>query len=153
VNANTVESSLLYRAAKIVLPVFVVMISLEVAAPNVSLAQEQKDVHVAKVDADGVQRIRIEGGGYFFKPNHIVVKVNVPVELLASREAGVTPHNLVIQAPEAGIAVEEELATEPKKITFTAKAVGKYPFYCGNKLLFFASHRERGMEGILEVVP
>ncbi len=118
-----------------------------------AFAQDQKEVYVAKVDPDGVQRVRLEGGGYFFKPNHIVIKVNVPVELLASREAGIVPHNLVIKAPEAGIAVEEELAAEPKKITFTATAAGKYPFYCSNKLLFFASHRERGMEGVLEVVP
>ncbi len=120
---------------------------------NAAWAQEQKDAYVAKIDADGVQRVRIEAGSYFLKPNHIVVKVNVPVELLASREAGITPHDLVIKAPEAGIAVGEELATEPKKITFTATAVGKYPLYCSKKLLFFASHRERGMEGMLEVVP
>lgn len=126
---------------------------LLLAGSAVSFAQDQKEVHVAKVDPDGVQRVRIVGGGYFFKPYHIIVKVNVPVELVASREAGIVPHNLVIRAPEVGIAVEEDLATEPKKITFTATAVGKYPFYCGKKLLFFASHRERGMEGVLEVVP
>jgi plastocyanin domain-containing protein len=128
-------------------------LGLSVAAPAAAFAQDQKEVYVAKVDPDGVQRVRLEGGGYFFKPNHIVVKLNVPVELLASREAGVTPHNLVINAPEAGITIEEDLATEPKKIAFTATAVGKYPIYCGKKLLFFASHRERGMEGVLEVVP
>jgi plastocyanin domain-containing protein len=126
---------------------------LAVAAPVVAFAQDPKEVYVAKVDPDGVQRVRLEGGGYFFKPNHIVVKVNVPVELLASREAGITPHDLVIKAPEAGIDVEVDLAAEPKKIAFTPTAVGKYPFYCGKKLLFFASHRERGMEGVLEVVP
>jgi plastocyanin len=82
-----------------------------------------------------------------------VIKVNVPLELLASREAGVVPHNLVIKAPQAGISVDEDLATDIKKIAFTATAVGKYPFYCGKKLLFFASHRERGMHGVLEVVP
>jgi len=118
-----------------------------------AVAQEQKEVYVAKVEPDGVQRVRIVGGSYFFKPYQIVVKVNVPVELLAIREEGIAPHNLVIKAPEAGIALEEELATQPKKIAFTATAVGKYPFYCSNKLLFFASHRERGMEGVLEVVP
>ena len=128
-------------------------LSVSVAGPAVSFAQDEKEVHVAKADPDGVQRVRLVGGGYFLKPNRIVVKVNVPVELSASREAGVTPHNLVIKAPEAGIAVEEELATEVKKIMFTATAVGKYPFYCSKKLLFFASHRERGMEGVLEVVP
>ena len=125
---------------------------LSMVAPAAAFAQDQKEVYVAKVDPDGVQRVRLEGGGYFFKPYHIIVKVNVPVELSASREAGIVPHNLVIKTPEAGIAVDEELAAEPKKITFTATAVGKYPFYCSNKLLFFASHRDRGMEGILEVV-
>ena len=118
-----------------------------------AFAQDQKEVFIAKVDPDGVQRVRIEGGSYFFKPPHIVVKVNMPVELLANREAGVTPHNLVIKAPEAGIAIEEDLASDAKKISFTATAVGKFPFYCSKKLLFFASHRERGMEGVLEVVP
>lgn len=125
---------------------------VSLAGPAVTFAQEQKEALVAKVDPDGVQRVRIVGGDYFFKPKHIVVKVNVPVELSANREAGVVPHTFVIKAPEAGIAVEEDLAAETKKIAFTATAVGKYPFYCSNRLLFFASHRERGMEGILEVV-
>jgi hypothetical protein len=117
------------------------------------LAQEQKEPHVAKLDADGVQRVRIVGGSYFFKPNHFVVKVNVPVELSASRESGIAPHNLIIKAPEAGLAVEEDLATDAKKIVFKATAVGKYPIYCSKKLPFVAGHRERGMEAVLEVVP
>ena len=142
---------MLFRATKFSLLTF--CLCLSVAAPAAAFAQDQKEVYVAKLDPDGVQRVRLEGGAYFFKPNHIVIKMNMPVELLASREAGITPHNLVIKAPEAGISVDEELAAEPKKITFTATAVGKYPFYCSNKLLFFASHRERGMEGVLEVVP
>ena len=142
---------MLFRATK--LPLLTFCLCLSVAAPAAAFAQDQKEVYVAKMDPDGVQRVRLEGGAYFFKPNHIVIKMNMPVELLASREAGITPHNLVIKAPEAGISVDEELAAEPKKITFTATAVGKYPFYCSNKLLFFASHRERGMEGVLEVVP
>ena len=126
---------------------------LPAAAPLLGFAQDRQEAHVAKLDPDGVQRVRIEGGGYFFKPGHIVIKVNVPVEFLASREAGMVPHNLVIKAPEAGISVDEELAADGKKISFTATAVGKYPFYCSKKLLFLASHRERGMHGVLEVVP
>ena len=114
------------------------------------LAQEP---NAAKVDADGVQRIRVVGGSYFFKPDHIVVRMNVPVELLASRESGITPHNLVIRAQDAGVVIEEDLGTDPKKIVFTATKVGKYPFYCGKKLPFMAGHRDKGMEGILEVVP
>ena len=113
-----------------------------------ALAQEP-----VKPDADGVQRIRIVAGSYFFKPNHLVVKVNVPVELTASRESGITPHDLVIRADEAGLAVKEDLGTEPKKISFTATKPGKYAIYCSKKLPFVAGHREKGMEGVLEVVP
>ena len=119
-----------------------------------SQAPEQKQAQVAKTDPDGVQRVRVVAGNYFFKPSHIVVKVNVPVELVASREAGMVPHDLVIRAQDAGIAVEQDLATEPRKIAFTPKKVGKYAIYCSKKPPFgAASHRERGMEGVLEVVP
>jgi plastocyanin len=116
-------------------------------------APQPKEKLTVKADKDGVQRVKVVGASYFFKPAHIVVKADLPVELLASREPGITPHNLVIKAPEAGIAVEEDLATEPKKITFTPKKPGKYEFYCAKKPPLLASHRERGMEGILEVVP
>lgn len=139
-----------YSASRLFLLAF---LSVLPAASAPALAQDQKETYTAKVDKDGVQRVRIVGGDYFFKPNHIVVKVNVPVELIASKEGGITPHNIVIEAPQAGVAVQEDLDTEAKKITFTATMAGKYPIYCSNKLLFFASHRERGMEGILEVVP
>jgi plastocyanin len=115
---------------------------------GLALAQEP-----VKPDADGVQRVRLVAGSYFFKPNHIIVKANVPVELTASRESGITPHDLVIRAEEAGINVKEDLGTEPKKIAFTATKPGKYPIYCSKKLPFMAGHREKGMEGILEVVP
>ena len=115
--------------------------------------QQPKEKHTAKAEKDGVQRVKLVGGSYFFKPAHIVVKANVPVEFLASREPGMAPHNLVIKAPEAGITIEEELTTEPKKIVFTAKKPGKYEFYCAKKPPLLASHRERGMVGVLEVVP
>ncbi len=126
---------------------------LSAAAPAAAFAQDQKEVYVAKVDPDGVQRVRIEGGSYFFKPNRVIVKANVPVELVVSLESGIVPHTLVLNAPGAGIAIDEELSTAPKTIRFTATAAGQYAFYCKNKLLFFASHRERGQEGVLEVVP
>lgn len=118
-----------------------------------SASDTPRDAQVAVPDADGVQRVRVVGGDYFFKPARIVVKANRPVELLVSKEAGMVPHDLTIVAPTAGVSVKEDLATDIKKIGFTPTAPGVYPFYCGRKLLFFASHRERGMEGALEVVP
>lgn len=116
-------------------------------------ALAQQAPQVVKPDADGVQRVRLVAGSYFFKPNHIIVKANVPVELSASRESGLTPHDLVIRAEEAGINVKADLGSDPKKIAFIATKPGKYPIYCSKKLPFMAGHREKGMEGILEVVP
>jgi len=116
-------------------------------------AQVQGKGQVAKVDPDGVQRITVLAGSYFFKPNHIIVKADTPVEMVASREAGLAPHDLVIQAPDGGTLVQQDLATEPRKIAFTPRKPGKYLMYCSKKPPLMASHRERGMEGILEVVP
>jgi plastocyanin domain-containing protein len=106
---------------------------------------------VATVDQDGIQRVEIIGGDYYFNPNDIVLKVNVPVELKIRKEGGITPHDFIIKAPEAGIDIKEEISTEPKIIKFTPTKTGKFPFYCDKKLLFFKSHRERGMEGVIEV--
>lgn len=124
------------------------VISMAVA----SNAAEQKETYRAVIGDDGVQKVEILGGGYFFKPNHVVVKVNVPVELMVRKEGGIVPHDIVIDAPEAGIKVRESLSMEPKVIRFTPTKVGSYPFYCSKKPPFFASHREKGMEGLLEVV-
>ena len=121
-----------------------------VCQADTSLPEEV--VYRATVAADSVQHVRIEGGGYFFKPNRVIVKVNVPVELTVSVEKGLIPHTLVIQAPGAGILVDENLSSDARNIRFTPTAVGKFHFYCRNKLLFFKSHREKGMEGVLDVV-
>lgn len=118
--------------------------------PGVSLGEEK--LVRATIDSDGVQRVDIVGGGYFFNPNHIIVKVNVPVELKIRKESGIVPHNFVLKAAEMGLDQEISLGTEPKVVRFTPTKAGKYPFYCSKKLLFFESHREKGMEGVLEVV-
>lgn len=107
----------------------------------------------AAIGADGTQRIRMVGGNYFFKPKHIVVKVNTPVEISISKEAGIVPHTFVLKVPAWGVAIDTELDTDAKTIAFTPTTVGKYTFHCRNKLLFFKSHQERGMEGVIEVIP
>ena len=106
----------------------------------------------ATIDPDGIQRVEIVGGGYFFNPDHIMVKVNVPVELKVRKEPGMVPHNIVMKSPEAGIEFDVALSSEPKMILFVPTKTGIFPFYCSKKLLFFESHREKGMEGTLEVV-
>lgn len=113
---------------------------------------QQKPVR-ATMGPDGVQRIKMLAGDYFFDPPHIIVKVNVPVEITVTKKRGMTPHNIVIKAPEAGVEVSGALSTKPRIIRFTPRKGGTYAFYCDKKLLFFKSHREKGMEGVLEVRP
>ncbi len=114
-------------------------------------AAEAKETFKAVVGSDGVQHVDILGGSYFFKPDHIIVKVNVPVEFKVRKEPGFVPHDIVIDAPIAGVYVKESLGTEPKVIRFTPNRTGKYSFYCDKSLLGFHRHRDKGMEGTLEV--
>ncbi len=110
---------------------------------------------VATADADGVQRVEVTGGEYYFVPNYIVVRVNTPVELkvkAAKDSSWLVPHSIIVKAPEAGIDFKEGLSKDPKSIKFTPTKVGKYPLYCDKKSPFGKSHREKGMEGVVEVV-
>ena len=109
-------------------------------------------VFKAQVDKDGIQRVEVKGDDYLFTPKHIVVKVNVPVEMKISKVTRMVPHNIVLKAPEAGMDFDESMGNDPKIIKFTPTKTGKYTFYCSKKLLFFQSHRDKGMEGILEVI-
>jgi plastocyanin len=111
-----------------------------------------KKIFTATIDDNGVQRVEITGGEYYFDPNYIIVKKDVPVEFVVKKVSGFIPHNIVIEAPEAGINFRESLSSDPKVIRFTPTKTGKYAIFCDKKLLFFRSHREKGMEGTLEVV-
>jgi plastocyanin domain-containing protein len=113
-----------------------------------------KKIFTATVNPDGVQRVEITGGGYYYDPNYIIVKKDVPVEFVVKKVSSFMPipHNIAMDAPEAGINFKEDMETEPKVIRFTPTKTGTYPFYCDKKFLFFESHREKGMEGTLEVV-
>ncbi len=135
---------------KYVLTFVAVLTLLLVSLGNAQEATEKRVV--ATIDADGIQRVEITGGSYYFDPNVIVVKVNVPVELKVKKAGGSTPHNIVLTAPEAGIDFSESLSTEPKVIKFTPTKVGTYPFACTKKFPFSKSHKDRGMHGVLEVV-
>lgn len=115
-------------------------------------AQPAEKRFTATIDADGVQRVQMTGGEYYFDPNVVVVKVNVPVELHVKKAGGVAPHNIVLKAPEAGIDFAEDLGSEVKVIRFTPTRAGSYPFECTNRFLFFKSHKDQGMHGVLEVV-
>lgn len=89
---------------------------------------------------------------YSYTPNHIVVRAGKPVELTLTSVTTLTPHNFVLKEPAAGLTVEQDVrAGKTATVRFTPTQPGAFTFYCDKKLLFFASHREKGMEGRLEV--
>jgi hypothetical protein len=102
---------------------------------------------------DGIQRVRVLAGSYFFRPRQIRVAALAPVELTVVLEPGLIPHDFVIDAPKAGITVREKLGDEPRVIRFMPAVPGVFEFYCSKRLLFFESHKEKGMRGVIEVVP
>lgn len=116
---------------------------------NASAAEKKE--FIAAVDKDGIQRVEMVGGDFFYTPAIITLKVNVPVEIKIKKEPGIVPHNIVIKEPSAGIAFNEPLSTEPKVIRFTPVKTGEYPFYCDKKPPLLKSHKDKGMAGIFRV--
>lgn len=116
------------------------------------LSEKGRKSFVAAIGPDGVQYIEITAGEYYFDPAHIVVKVNVPVELRVKKEPGFVPHNIVVRAPDAGMNFDVGLKKETLPIRFTPTKTGSYEMFCDKRLLFFKSHRDKGMNGMIEVV-
>ncbi|MGH7209576.1 MAG: cupredoxin domain-containing protein [Nitrospiraceae bacterium] len=107
---------------------------------------------VAQVGADGVQHATITLDSYSYTPDYLVVQAGKPVELTLTSVTTLTPHNFVLNDPAAGFVVDQNVG-HGKTVTvrFTPTQPGTFTFYCDKKLLFFASHREKGMEGRLEI--
>ena len=138
------------RIIKIIMLVFMGTLLVSTAYSADTKAAKEIYTATATIDSSGVQKVEMLAGSYFFKPNDVIVKVNVPVEISIKKESGLVPHNIVLHAPEAGIDFDVSLGTEPKVIKFTPTKTGKYAFYCSKRFLFW-THRDKGMEGVLEV--
>jgi plastocyanin len=106
----------------------------------------------ATLGADGVQRATLVLDNYSYEPSHLIVEVNRPVELTLVSESGFTPHNIVIDDPASALFVRKDVGSgKTVKVTFTPTVTGSFAFYCDKKAPFMASHREKGMEGVIEV--
>ncbi len=120
-----------------------------VGATGVDAESQATTVPVA---ADGVQRLEVTVDSYSFTPNHLIVKQNVPVELIFKSVTWMVPHSFVIKSSEAGLEVEKEIpAGQTVTARFTPGRAGEFKFLCSKKLLFFEGHADRGMVGTVEV--
>ncbi|CAI4031157.1 exported protein of unknown function [Nitrospira tepida] len=106
----------------------------------------------AELGPDGIQRLTVTLDSYSYAPNRIAVRAGKPVELLLKSVTVLTPHNFVLK--EGGVSIEQDVsAGETKTVRFVPVKEGQFTFYCDKQLLFFKSHREKGMEGRLDVRP
>jgi hypothetical protein len=104
----------------------------------------------ATLGDDGVQRVDVIGGSYFYKPNHIVVKVNIPVELKVSKESGFIPHDIVAKSPEAGMEFQENLSSTPNLLRPRS---GHIPSIAAKRRLLPRVIAKRGWKGLLRWFP
>ncbi len=107
---------------------------------------------VIQVAADGVQRATVTLDSYSYSPNHLIVEAGKPVELTLTSVTTFTPHNFIIKDPAGSLSVEQDVsAGKTVTIIFTPTQPGTFPIYCDKRLWPLPSHRDKGMEGKLEV--
>lgn len=104
------------------------------------------------VAEDGVQRATVILDSYSYSPNHVIVEAGKPVELTLTSVTTMIPHNFIIKDSTGRLSVEQDVsAGKTVTIMFTPTQPGMFPFYCDKRLWPFPSHRDKGMEGTLEV--
>jgi plastocyanin len=100
------------------------------------------------------QEISLSLGDYHFTPDSLEVQAGRPVVLTLTNTDTLTPHNFTLGDAAAGLDIDTNVsAGSTSVIEFTPVKPGTYTFFCNKKLLFMKSHRERGMEGTLRVIP
>jgi heme/copper-type cytochrome/quinol oxidase subunit 2 len=107
---------------------------------------------VVPVSSDGVQRATITLDSYSYTPNHLIVETGKSVELTLTSVTTIVPHNFIIKDPAGSLSVEQDVsAGKTMTVKFTPTQSGTFPIYCDKRLWPLPSHRDKGMEGKLEV--
>ncbi|HEX7766361.1 MAG TPA: cupredoxin domain-containing protein [Nitrospira sp.] len=124
------------------------LIALQIAVVQAADVAQPVAPFVVPMAADGVQRATITLDSYSYTPNHLIVEAGKPVELTLTSVTTITPHNFIIKE----LSVEQDLsAGKTVVVKFMPTQPGLFPIYCDKRLWPFPSHRDKGMEGKLEV--
>jgi len=103
-------------------------------------------------DSDGVQRTTVILDSYSYEPAHLIVEKGKPVELTLKSVTTLTPHNFIVRDPAGSLSVEQDVSAGKTAILkFTPMQSGSFPIYCDKRLWPLPSHRDKGMEGKLEI--
>ena len=128
------------------------LLAIHVSKGQAADAPQSGSPFVVPVAADGVQRATVILDSYSYSPSHLVVQAGKPVELTLTSVTTITPHNFIIKDPAGSLSVEQDVsAGKTVTVTFTPTQPGTYPIYCDKRLWPMPSHRDKGMEGKLEV--
>jgi heme/copper-type cytochrome/quinol oxidase subunit 2 len=115
-------------------------------------SQSGPPIMMVPMAADGVQRATVMLDSYSYSPNHLIVEAGKPVELTLTSVTTFTPHNFIIKDPAGSLSVEQDVsAGKTVTIIFTPTQPGTFSIYCDKRLWPLPSHRDKGMEGKLEV--
>src|SRR4029079_10672119 len=132
-----------------------VSLGLSLALAAVSFAAEPASMgppFTVPTDTDGVQRTTVILDSYSYQPSHLIVEKGKPVELTLKSVTTFTPHNFIIKDPGGSLSVEQDVsAGKIVVLKFTPMQPGIFPIYCDKRLWPLPSHRDKGMEGKLEV--
>lgn len=142
------------RSGCLTLLIMAGLCSVQGPAPVVGAEESPQSppLRVPVDQVDGMQRATVILDSYSYTPQHLIVQAGKPVELILTSITTITPHNFVLRDDAAGFSIERDVsAGKTVTVQFTPTKPGRYAFYCDKKLLFFPSHREKGMEGTLEV--
>ena len=98
--------------------------------------------------------IEVTVGDYRYMPGNIQLIINQPVVLHLVNVDSYTPHNFTLQDASDGLDVDIDIpAGGSVDVHLMPLVTGSHTFYCKNKFLFMDSHREKGMQGTLTVIP
>lgn len=98
--------------------------------------------------------IEVTLGDYRYMPGHIQLIVDQPVVLHLVNVDSFTPHNFTLEDASDGLDVNVDIpAGGSVDVHLMPLVAGSHTFYCRNKLWFMDSHREKGMQGTLTVIP
>ncbi len=98
--------------------------------------------------------IEVTLGDYRYMPANIQLIIDQPVVLHLVNVDSFTPHNFTLEDASDGLDINVDIpAGESVDVHLMPLVAGSHTFYCRNKLWFMDSHREKGMEGTLTVIP
>jgi plastocyanin len=108
----------------------------------------------SRAEQDEATVIEITLGSYQIEPQQLQLIAGQPVIFRLINIDTIIPHNFSIENPAGGLDIDIDVqAGETIDFEFTPTVAGRYTFFCRNKMLFMKSHREKGMEGTLIVLP